>query len=65
MTCTYTNTKRGSITVEKVTDPASDTQTFAFTGDLAGSIGHGEHHHEVASLRAATRRPRRSRTAGT
>src|SRR5206468_894353 len=42
VTCTYTNTQRGSITVKKVTDPTSATDKFAFTGDLAGSIGNGE-----------------------
>ena len=30
MTCTYTNTKRGNIIVDKVTVPAADPQSFAF-----------------------------------
>jgi hypothetical protein len=42
VTCTYTDVKRGSITVKKVTDPAADPATFTFTGDLAGTIGDGE-----------------------
>ncbi len=35
MVCTYTNTKSASLTVVKVTDPASDPQDFDF--DLTGS----------------------------
>src|SRR5207248_986362 len=43
VTCTFTNTKRGSIVVKKVTNPASDTTTsFGFTGDAGGSIHNGE-----------------------
>ena len=38
VTCTFTNTKRGSIIVEKQTNPANSAQSFAFTGDAAGSI---------------------------
>jgi hypothetical protein len=38
-TCTFTNVKRGSITVKKVTDPTSATDKFTFTGDAAGDIG--------------------------
>jgi hypothetical protein len=37
--CTYTNTARGSITVKKLTLPSTSTQAFAFTGDVAGTIG--------------------------
>src|SRR5206468_2655031 len=40
-TCTYTDTKRGKIVVKKITDPAGDPATFAFTGDLSGSVGDG------------------------
>jgi len=36
-TCTITNTERGSITIKKVTDPASGTG-FTFTGDVAGTL---------------------------
>ncbi|KKL88008.1 hypothetical protein LCGC14_1929010, partial [marine sediment metagenome] len=33
VTCTFENTKRGTIIVEKITDPAGDPATFTFTGD--------------------------------
>ncbi|MEZ4861519.1 MAG: hypothetical protein R3C14_09440 [Caldilineaceae bacterium] len=34
VTCTFTNTQRGSLTIRKVTEPASDTSTsFSFTPD--------------------------------
>jgi uncharacterized repeat protein (TIGR01451 family) len=44
--CTYTNVKRGSVTVNKVTDPAGDTTAFpvaisgtgTVTGDTAGTV---------------------------
>jgi CSLREA domain-containing protein len=36
VTCTFTNTQRGSITITKVTDPASDPQDFAYTTTGAG-----------------------------
>jgi Prealbumin-like fold domain len=39
--CTYTNSKRGKIIVEKQTDPDGATGSFAFTGDAAGSISDG------------------------
>jgi hypothetical protein len=42
VTCTFKNTQRGHITVKKVTQPAGEAQKFAFSGDLAGSIGDGE-----------------------
>src|SRR5262249_61731663 len=42
VTCTYYDTEEGSITVKKVTDPTTATDTFAFTGDLTGSIGNGQ-----------------------
>ena len=35
ITCVYTNTKHASLTVKKVTDPASDPQDFDF--DLTGT----------------------------
>jgi uncharacterized repeat protein (TIGR01451 family) len=42
VTCTFTNTKRGSIVVKKVTSPSPDaTDSFTFTGDAAGSIKDG------------------------
>ena len=33
--CTFTNTKRASVTIEKVTDPAAVNQNFAYTGSAA------------------------------
>jgi uncharacterized repeat protein (TIGR01451 family) len=36
--CVFTNTQRGSILVEKQTDPPGAAQAFAFTGTAAGSI---------------------------
>jgi hypothetical protein len=41
VTCTFTNTKRGTIIVEKRTIPAGATGSFSFSGDASGSIGHG------------------------
>ncbi len=38
VTCVFTNTQRGTIIVEKQTNPADSPQTFTFTGDAAGSI---------------------------
>jgi hypothetical protein len=40
--CTFTNTKRGKIIVEKQTLPDGDPQLFTFSGDLAGNIGDGQ-----------------------
>ena len=39
VTCTFTNTKRGTIIVEKQTSPERGAGSFTFTGDAAGSIG--------------------------
>ncbi|MCI0633519.1 MAG: hypothetical protein L0206_06335, partial [Actinobacteria bacterium] len=39
VTCVFTNTKRGSIVVEKQTLPNGASGTFEFSGDVAGSIG--------------------------
>lgn len=39
VTCTFTNTKQGTIIVEKQTNPADDPAQFTFTGDAAGTIG--------------------------
>ncbi len=36
VTCTFTNTKKGLIEVEKQTDPAGAGQAFPFTSDVAG-----------------------------
>jgi Prealbumin-like fold domain len=41
VTCTFTNYKRGTIVVKKQTQPAGAAGTFAFTGDVSGSIGGG------------------------
>ena len=38
VTCVFTNTQGGSITVEKQTDPDGSAQTFDFSGDVAGTI---------------------------
>ena len=40
--CTFTNTKRGQITVEKQTLPNSDPQGFNFTGDVAAGLTDGQ-----------------------
>ena len=40
--CTFTNTKRGSIQIEKQTLPDGDTQSFSFTGAIAGSLTDGQ-----------------------
>ena len=39
VTCTFTNTKRGHIIVDKVTDPSGDPQSFTFTTTGAGYSG--------------------------
>jgi hypothetical protein len=40
ITCVFTNTELGSLTINKVTIPASDAQDFTFTGDPAkGNLG--------------------------
>jgi len=39
VTCTFTNTKRGHIIVEKQTLPGGDETLFTFTGGAAGEIG--------------------------
>jgi len=36
--CTWTNTKKGKVTIKKVTDPVSSDGPFGFTGTLAGSF---------------------------
>lgn len=41
VTCTYTNTQRGAIVVEKVAYGGGD-DTFAFTGDVTASLQDGE-----------------------
>jgi hypothetical protein len=41
VTCTFTNTKRGKIIVEKQTNPNGAAGSFTFTGDAVGSISDG------------------------
>lgn len=41
VTCTFTNTQRGTIIVEKQTDPDQASGSFTFTGDAAGNISDG------------------------
>ena len=38
VTCTFTNTKRGTIIVEKQTSPDGAAGNFTFTGTAAGTI---------------------------
>ncbi len=42
VTCTFTNTKRGTIIVEKQTDPDGAQDEFTFTGDAHGDIKDGK-----------------------
>jgi uncharacterized surface anchored protein len=41
VTCTYTNTKRGTIVIEKQTIPDGDPGTFDFTGEITATLGDG------------------------
>ena len=41
VTCVFTNTKRGTIIVEKQTAPNNASGSFSFSGSAAGSIGDG------------------------
>lgn len=38
VTCTFTNTKRGTIIINKITNPASHPQDFAFTSPTLGNF---------------------------
>ena len=40
-TCTITNTRKGTIIIEKQTDPDQTAGSFTFTGDAAGTISDG------------------------
>ena len=42
VTCTFTDTQAGRIEIEKQTLPDGSTQTFDFTGDVAGTLGDGD-----------------------
>jgi hypothetical protein len=52
-TCTITNTRRGTIVVEKQTVPDGDSTSFSFAGDAAGSIRDGQR-ISVPQLRPGT-----------
>ena len=41
VTCTFTNTEKGTIVVEKQTDPDGAGDSFSFNGDAAGAIADG------------------------
>ena len=41
LSCTFTNTARGTIIVKKLTDPSGAAGNFTFTGDAAGTISDG------------------------
>jgi CSLREA domain-containing protein len=41
VTCTFSDSKRGTIVVKKQTQPSRAAGSFSFTGDAAGSIGDG------------------------
>ncbi|OGM87387.1 hypothetical protein A2616_01265 [Candidatus Woesebacteria bacterium RIFOXYD1_FULL_33_11] len=41
ITCTFTNTKRGKIILEKQTNPDQASGSFTFTGGVAGTISDG------------------------
>ncbi|NEZ02525.1 hypothetical protein G4Y73_00005, partial [Wenzhouxiangella sp. XN201] len=40
--CVFTNTERGTMVVEKQTNPQGSPESFAFTGDALGSLSDGE-----------------------
>jgi hypothetical protein len=42
VTCTFVNTKKGSITVTKQTTPDGSATPFSFSGSLSGSIADGQ-----------------------
>ncbi len=43
VTCTFTNTKKGMIIIEKQTLPDGNTvQSFSFSGDVSGSLKDGQ-----------------------
>jgi len=39
--CTFANTQRGTIVIEKVTDPSDDPTAFGFVGEIEASLSHG------------------------
>ena len=55
VTCTFANSKRGHMIVQKQTDPANDPQGFEFTGDVTGVIAdNGELDFEIVAGRHTT-----------
>ena len=40
--CTFTNTKRGMVVVEKQTTPADDLTNFTFSGVVSGKLKNGQ-----------------------
>ncbi len=40
--CTFTNTKNGSIIVEKQTDPPGSSQSFSFSGEITATLTDGQ-----------------------
>ena len=42
VTCTFVNTKKGRIEIEKQTLPDGSSETFSFTGDVAGNLSDGQ-----------------------
>lgn len=47
VTCTFVNTQRGRIIIEKQTLPDGSSQSFSFTGDVAGTLGDGQSADEL------------------
>ena len=63
--CTYTNTKRGSIVIEKQTVPDGDSATFDFTGEIVKTVSVMARRSRSRLHPAPTRSPRPPRPAGT
>jgi len=42
VTCVFTNTKDGSISIEKVTDPVNSATTFNFSGEITSILASGQ-----------------------
>ncbi len=54
ISCTFINEKHGTLTVEKQTLPNGDPASFAFTGDLSGSLTDGNSISLTQSTAAGT-----------
>ena len=68
VTCVFTNTKQGTVTIVKQTDPVGSAEQFDFTGalgpfTLTGATGGNS--HSTRSTRGPTRSRNRARRAGT